>query len=87
MEVKRKPNESPMSLMRRFSRLVQQTKLVSRAKSKKNFRRKMTDRMEKNRAIMREELRALRRRLERLGKFDDDTFEEEKRKLKQKLDL
>ncbi len=87
MEVKRKPNESPMSLMRRFSRLAQQTKLVVNAKKKRNFRRKTTPRMEKNRAIMREELRALRRRLERLGKYDDDTFEEEKRKLKQKLNL
>ena len=87
MEVKRKPNESVMSLMRRFSRLAQQTKLVTTAKSKRNFRKKATERMERNRAIMREELRALRRRLERLGKFDDDTFEEEKRKLKQKLDL
>ena len=87
MEVKRKPNESAMSLMRRFSRLVQQTKLVPRAKNKRNFRRKTTERMEKNRAIMREELRALRRRLERLGKYDEEVFEEEKRKLKQKLDL
>ena len=87
MEVKRKPNESVMSLMRRFSRLAQQTKIVSNAKQKRYTRRKTTDRIEKNRAIMREELRALRRRLERLGKFDDETFEEEKRKLKQKLDL
>ena len=47
----------------------------------------MTPRVEKNRAIMRVELQALRRRLERLGKFDDETFEEEKRKIKQTLDL
>ena len=87
MEVKRKPNESTTSLMRRFSRLVQQTKHVINAKNKRSFKRKTTERMEKNRAIMREELRALRRRLERLGKYDDDTFEEEKRKVKQKLDL
>ena len=87
MEVKRKPNESVTSLMRRFSRLAQQTKLVANAKSKRYTKRKVTERVERNRAIMREELRALRRRLERLGKFDDDMFEEEKRKIKQKLDL
>ena len=87
MEVKRKPNESVTSLMRRFSRLAQQTKLVAHAKSKRYTKRKVTERVERNRAIMREELRALRRRLERLGKFDDDMFEEEKRKIKQKLDL
>ena len=87
MEVKRKPNESVTSLMRRFSRLAQQTKIVVNAKNKRSFKRKTTPRMEKNRALMREELRALRRRLERLGKYDDETFEEEKRKVKQKLDL
>ncbi len=87
MEVKRKPNESVTSLMRRFSRLAQQTKLVANAKSKRYAKRRTTDRVEKNRAIMREELRALRRRLERLGKFDDEVFEEEKRKIKLKLDL
>ena len=87
MEVKRKPNESVMSLMRRFSRLAQQTKIVINAKNKRSFKRKPTERIEKNRAIMRVELQSLRRRLERLGKYDDDTFEEEKRKIKQKLDL
>lgn len=87
MEVKRKPNESVTSLMRRFSRLAQQTKIVANAKSKRNRKRKPTERIEKNRAIMRVELQGLRRRLERLGKYDDETFEEEKRKIKQQLDL
>ncbi|MEX1064235.1 MAG: 30S ribosomal protein S21 [Candidatus Paceibacterota bacterium] len=87
MEVKRKPNESIGSLMRRFSRLIQRTQLVVRAKKSKHFQKKMTNREEKNRAIMREELRALRKRLERLGKYDDESFEEEKKKIKRKLDL
>lgn len=87
MEVKRKPNESVGSLMRRFSRLVQQSRLVVRAKASKHFKKKPTERVEKNRAIMRTELRALRKRLERMGKYDDDSFEEEKKKLKLKLDL
>lgn len=73
--------------MRRFSRLAQQTKIVANAKSKRNRKRKPTERIEKNRAIMRVELQGLRRRLERLGKYDDETFEEEKRKIKQQLDL
>jgi ribosomal protein S21 len=87
MEVKRKPNESIGSLLRRFSRLVQQTKLLVRAKKAQYFEKKPTERIERNRAIMREELRALRRRLERLGKYDEETFEEEKKKIKQKLGL
>ena len=87
MEVKRKPNESVGSLMRRFSRLAQQSRLVKRAKAAKHFSKKPTERVEKNRAIMREELRSLRKRLERLGKYDEETIEDEKKKVKQKLGL
>jgi len=87
MEVKRKPNESIGSLMRRFSRLVQQSRLVIKAKKAKYFEKKPTERVEKNRAIMREELRALRKKLERLGKYDEETFEEEKKKVKRRLDF
>ena len=87
MEVKRKPNESVGSLMRRFSRLAQQSRLVKRAKASKHFSKKPTERVEKNRAIMREALRGLRKRLERMGRYDDESFEEEKKKLKQTLGL
>ncbi len=85
MEVKRKPNESIGSMLRRFSRLVQQTKLLPRAKEAKHFVKKPNERVEKNRAIMREHLRNLRKKLERLGKYDDDTFDEEKKKVKREL--
>ncbi len=87
MEVKRKPNESVGCLMRRFSRLVQQSRLLVRAKSARYFKKKPNERVEKNRAIMREELRGLRKRLERLGQYDEETFEDEKKKVKQKLGL
>lgn len=87
MEVKRKPNESIGSLTRRFSRLVQRSGLLARAKKSKHREKQVTERIEKNRAIMRQELRALRQRLEKLGKYDDETFELEKKKLKLKLDL
>ncbi len=86
-EVKRKQNESIGSLMRRFNRFVQQSGVLVKAK-KSQFRvKKPTKRKEKMSAIMGMHLGALRRRLEKLGKYDDDTFEEEKRKMKQELDL
>ena len=87
MEVKRKQNESIGSLTRRFSRLVQRSHLLITAKKGKHFVKKPTDRIQKNRAIMRQELRNLRARLEKFGKYDDETFEEEKKKVKRKLDL
>ena len=87
VEVKRKANESTGSLLRRFSRFVQQSGVLVKAK-KNQFRAKhQNERKEKNAAIMGMHLRQLRRRLEKLGKYNEETFDEEKRKLKQSLDL
>ena len=87
MDVRRKQNETVGSLLRRFSRLSQQIGIVKIAKESKHRSKKRSERQEKNRAIMREHLRALRFRLEKLGKYDEETFQEEKKKLKQKLNL
>jgi ribosomal protein S21 len=87
VEVKRKPNESIGSVMRRFNRFVQQSGVLVKAKSNQFRQKKLTERKEKNVAIMGLHLGELRRKLEKMGKYDEDTFEEEKRKLKQKLDL
>lgn len=87
MDVRRKQNESVGSLLRRFSRLSQQTGIVKTAKKNQFHVKKLSERQEKNRAIMRQHLRALRAKLEKLGKFSDDVFEEEKRKVKQELGL
>ena len=87
VEVRRKNNESIGSLLRRFNRFVQQSGVLLKAKNGQFRQKKYTERKEKNAAIMGMHLSALRRKLEKLGKYDEDTFEEEKRKLKQKLDL
>lgn len=87
VEVKRKPNESTGSLLRRFSRFVQQSGVLVKAKKSQFRAKKVTERKEKNSAIMAVHLRRLRKHLEKLGKYTDETFEEEKRKLKQTLDL
>ena len=87
VEVKRKPNESIGSLMRRFNRFVQQSGVLIKAKHSRFRQKKMTERKEKNAAIMGMHLADLRRRLEKLGTYNEETFEEEKRKLKQEIDL
>ncbi|MBI2677047.1 MAG: 30S ribosomal protein S21 [Candidatus Yanofskybacteria bacterium] len=87
MDVKRKPNETIGSMMRRFSKVVQQSHVLPQVKESRFYKKKKSERQNKNRAIMREELKALRKRLERLGKYSEESFEEEKRKIKQKLDL
>ncbi len=85
--VKRKPNESIGSMLRRFNRFVQQSGVLLKAKTSQFRQKKQTERKEKNAAIMGMHLADLRRKLEKLGKYDDETFELEKRKLKQKIDL
>jgi len=87
VRVDRKQNESIGSLLRRFNRFVQQSGVLVQAKASKHRVRKPTDRKEKNAAIMGLHLNALRKRLEKLGKYDDETFEEAKRKMKQEIDL
>ena len=87
VEVRRKQNESIGSLLRRFNRFVQVSGVLLKARSSQFRVKKLTERKEKRAAIMGMHLNALRKRLEKLGKYDDETFEEEKRKLKQKLEL
>ncbi len=87
VEVKRKPNESTGSMLRRFSRFVQQSGVLIRRKSLKYRPKKVTERMEKNRAIMGLHLRKLRQNLEKLGKYSEENFDEAKRRLKQEIDL
>ena len=87
VEVKRKPNESVGSMLRRFSRFVQQSGVLPRKKSLKYRPKKVTDRQAKNRAIMGVHLRKLRQNLEKLGKYNEENFEEAKRRMKQEIDL
>jgi len=87
VEVRRKPNESTGALLRRFSRFVQQSGVLIKARKDQHHQKKINERKEKNAAIMGMHLSELRKRLTKLGKYDDETFEEEKRKMKQKLGL
>jgi ribosomal protein S21 len=73
VEVKRKPNESMGSLLRRFSRFVQQSRVLVRKKSLKTRPKKLTERQEKNRAIMGVHLRKLREQLQKQGKYTRTT--------------
>ena len=87
VELKRKANESTCIMLRRFSRFVQQSGVLIRKKSLKYFLKKLTERQQKNRAIMGVHLRKLRQNLEKLGKYNEDSFDEAKRRLKQKISL
>ncbi|HUO75490.1 MAG TPA: hypothetical protein VMU12_01040 [Candidatus Paceibacterota bacterium] len=87
VEVQRKQNESTGSLLRRFSRFVQQSGVVIRKKTLKYRPKRVTERKEKNRAIMGVHLRKLRTDLQKQGKYTEENFEEAKRRMKQTIDL
>ncbi len=87
VEVKRKPNESTGSLLRRFSRFVQHSGVLVKARKSQYRTKKPNERKEKLSAIMGLHLHDLRKRLEKLGQYDKETFEEAKRRMKQELDL
>lgn len=87
VKVDRKANESIGSLLRRFNRFVQQSGVLVKAKKSQHREKQPNERKIKNAAIMGVHLSELRRKLEKLGKYDEDIFEEEKRKLKQGIKL
>ena len=84
-EVYRKPKETIPSLIRRFSRAVQAGKIIERGKARLYNYRKPSERQIKQRAIMREALKELRRRLEKQGKYTEEIFQREKKKVKEKF--
>lgn len=84
-QVYRKPKETIPSLIRRFSRASQAGKIVERTKRKLYNYRKPSLREEKQRAIMREALKELRRKLEKQGRYSEELFEREKKKIKAKF--
>ncbi|MFZ2226616.1 MAG: hypothetical protein WA064_04110 [Candidatus Moraniibacteriota bacterium] len=81
IEVKRKDRETPESLIRRFSRRIQQSGVLSRAR-KVRFR---TDEKSKTElragAMYKVKVRKVVNRLKKIGKFDEQNFKNTKKKL------
>ncbi|MDF1498017.1 MAG: 30S ribosomal protein S21 [Patescibacteria group bacterium] len=72
IEVKRKDNESIGSLLRRFSKKVQQSGLLLQARSSR-FKEKTPSRTERRKgALRRNEIVGEKEKLRKLGKLEDD---------------
>ncbi len=82
MEITRNQGESMGSMLRRFSRLGQQSGLISTAKKRQYHRGKKNETKEKKGAMMAVAFRAVRKKLKRLGKDNNESFQEEKQKIK-----
>jgi ribosomal protein S21 len=81
IEVKKKDRESSESLIRRFSRRVQQTGVLVQAR-RSRFRTEEKSRREKiDGAIYKEKVKKVVNKLKKMGKFDEGTFKNVKKKL------
>jgi len=69
LEVKKKERETSQSLIRRFSRGVQQSGILLRARKVRFKERKKSEQMKKRAALRREELKKERQRLKKLGRI------------------
>jgi len=81
IQVKKKERETPESLIRRFSRRMQQSGVLMRAR-KVRFRQEEKSRTEKRQeALYKVKIRKEIDRLKKLGKFDDEALQDVKRKM------
>lgn len=79
VEVKKRDNESTDSLLRRFSRKVQQSGVLLQAKKIRFFMRKKGRRKMREDAIRRSQLQSERDRLIKLGELDEFSYLQQQR--------
>ena len=72
VEVERKEGESAESLLRRFSRRVQQSGVLIRAKRKRFYEREKNKRAVRDSALRRNVARAKHEQLRKLGKLEEE---------------
>ncbi len=81
IEVKRKDRESPESLIRRFSRKIQQSGVLMRARRTRFRVDEKSKREMREGAMYKVKVRKVVNKLKKMGKFDDQTFKNTKKKL------
>jgi len=81
IEIRKKEKESSENLIRRFSRRVQQSGVLMRAR-KSRFKLEEKSKMEKRKGAMyKEKVKKMVDKLKKMGKFDDESFKNTKKKL------
>ncbi len=81
IEVKKKDRESPESLIRRFSRKIQQSGILMRARRTRFRVDEKSKREMRAGAMYKVKVRKVVNKLKKMGKFDDQTFKNTKKKL------
>lgn len=81
IEVKKKDRESSESLIRRFSRRVQQSGVLMQARRGRFRKDEKSKREVREGAMYKEKVRKVVSKLKKMGKFDDQNFKNVKKKL------
>lgn len=81
IEVKKKDRESSESLIRRFSRRVQQSGVLVQARRSRFRAEEKTKREMRQGAMYKEKVKKVVDRLKKMGKFDEENFRNVKKKL------
>jgi len=81
IEVKKKDRETTESLIRRFGRRVQQSGVLVHARKTRFRREEKSKREVRQGAMYKAKVRKVVDRLKKMGKFDEGTFKNVKKKL------
>ena len=70
LEIKKQERETSQSLIRRFTKGVQRSGILRRARDLQFYKRKKSHKMKKEAALRREEMKIEFKKLEKLGKLN-----------------
>ncbi len=81
VEVKKRDKETSESLIRRFSRQLQQSRVLNVARSRRFLQRKKTKRKLREEALYKAKIRKEVEKLKKMGKFSEEKLKDIKRKM------
>lgn len=84
VEVRKKEKETSESLIRRFSRQLQQSKILMKARKARFHLKKKSKREIRQEALYRSKMKKEIDKLKKLGKFDEERFKDIKKKVLEK---
>jgi ribosomal protein S21 len=81
VEVRKRDKETSESLIRRFTRQLQQSGVLMRARKTRFRAKRATKRELRERALYNQRIRAEIEKLKKMGKFDEEKFKDYKKKV------
>ena len=84
VEVRKKEKETSESLIKRFTRQLQSSGVLPKARKRRFYAKKKTRRILREEALYRDKVKKEADRLKKMGKFDEEAFKEIKKKIAEK---